>query len=187
LANRPVRVENRFVERHEVQSAKGAAQPDRGMRWLWWVIGGCGLVVIAAPNVIRARPAPVEALALWGGAGAVASGISAAIVKIIWTKGRPLGERDPVLDYTSPYLRLSQRYGLVLAGVLVAGAVGGLAFDVYWYPRPDPFQRGLTAEEYVLGPTVLALFLLGLGAYLLVVQAYWARVVRRGRRASQSS
>jgi len=69
--------------------------------------------------------------------------------------------------------------------MVVAAAVGGLAFDVYWYPRPDPFQRGLTAEEYVLGPTILALFLLGVGAYLLVVQAYWARVVRSARRASQ--
>jgi hypothetical protein len=169
--------ENEFMENDKGRRTRGG-RPGDGASWLWWTIGGCCFVAVAAPIFIRPRPVPMKALAVWGGAIALIVGVAAAIVRIAWTKGKPLGDRDPVRDRTSPYLRLSQRYGLAFTVGLVALSLAGLTFEVYWYPRPDPFVP-VTAEQYVLGPLVLELFLLALGIYLSVVQLFWLRVVRR--------
>lgn len=161
-------------------------QTDRADAWLWWAIAGCLLIIVGAPALISSRPAPVRDLAIWGGLAAVLVGLGAAAVAILVTRGRPLGARDPSYEARSPYLRLAQRYGLVIATGLIALCAAGLALGAYWYPRPDP-RPGYsdTPEEYVLGPMVLALFLLALGTYWLAVQLYWWRVVRRTSRASR--
>jgi hypothetical protein len=160
--------------------ARGASET----RWLWWTIAGCVFVVVSAPVIISARPAPVLAVALVGGAVGLVVGIGAAIARIIWTHGMPLGERDPLLDAQSPYLRPGNRLGLLLAIGLIVFGIGGMSFSVYWYPRPDPFLPGVSPESYILPGLLLTLFILAFGVYWLVVTLYWARVVRRTRRSS---
>jgi hypothetical protein len=95
-------------------------------RWLWWAFAGCVFVVVSAPVIISARPAPVLAVALVGGAVGFVVGIGAAIARIIWTHGMPLGDRDPLLDAQSPYLRPGNRLGLLLAIGLIVVAIGDI-------------------------------------------------------------
>lgn len=153
-------------------------------RWLWWTIAGCCIIVLFAPVIISARPAPVLAIALVGGAVAVNVGIGAAVARIVWTHGKPLGDRDPVLDAESPNLRPGNRIRLVVAIGLIALAIGSMAFEVSWYPRPHPFIPELTPEDYTLPALLLMPFMLTLGVYLSVVELYWARVVRQARRTA---
>jgi hypothetical protein len=156
-------------------------------RWLLWTIAGCCLLVVLAPVIISARPAPVLSVALLGGTAAVMIGIGAAVVRIVLTHGRPLGDRDPALDANSPLLRPGNRLGLLLAIGMILFSIAGLAFAVYWYPRGHPFIPEMTPEEYVLPGLLLLPFLLALGVYWLVVQLWWARVVHQVRRASSSA
>ena len=140
-----------------------------------------------APVIISARPAPVLSVALLGGAAAVIIGIGAAIVRIVLTHGRPLGDRDPALDANSPLLRPGNRLGLLLAIGLILFSIGGMAFDVYWYPRGHPFIPEMTSEDYVLPGLLLLPFLLALGVYWLAVQLWWARVVHQVRRGRSNA
>lgn len=109
-------------------------------------------------------------------------GIGAAAVRITLTHGRPLGDRDPAMDAKSPLLRPGNRLRLLLAIGLIVVSIGGMAFDVYWYPRGHPFIPELTSEDYVLPGLLLGPFLLALAVYWLVVELWWARVVRHVRR-----
>jgi hypothetical protein len=154
------------------------------MRWLWWTIAGCCFVVVLAPVIISVRPAPVLAVALLGGAIGVTIGIGVAIARIIWTHGMPLGDRDPLLDAASPYLRSGNRLGALLAIGVIVFAIGGMAFDIYWYPRLHPFRPEVSSEGYALPGLLLLPFILAIGVYMSVLQLYWARVVRHARRAS---
>jgi hypothetical protein len=151
---------------------------------LWWAVAGCCFVVVFAPVIISARPAPVLAVALLGGAVGVIVGIGAAIARIIWTHGMPLGDRDLLRDAESPYLGPGNRLRPLIAIGLIIFAIGGMAFGVYWYPRPDPFISEVSAERYILPGLLLTLFMLALGVYMLVAELYWARVVRHARRSS---
>lgn len=160
---------------------------EPGTRWLLWTIAGCCLLVALAPVIISARPAPVLSVALLGGAAAVIIGIGAAIVRIVLTHGRPLGDRDPALDANSPLLRPGNRLGLLLAIGLILFSIGGMAFDVYWYPRGHPFIPEMTSEDYVLPGLLLLPFLLALGVYWLAVQLWWARVVHQVRRGRSNA
>jgi len=170
-------------------ATEGQATSDSS-RALWWTIAGCLVVVIGAPLVVRSRPAPVGAIAGWGSAIASIGGVLAGVARIILTRGKPFGDRDPVRDVTSPYLRLSLRTGFVLTAGLIAGATLGIGFMAYWYPRPDPHLIGTgpgdSPEEYALPPLFLFLILLAMGVYGITLQLYWARVVRRIRRALES-
>jgi hypothetical protein len=153
-------------------------------RWLWWTIAGCCIIVVFAPVIISARPAPVLAVALVGSAVAGIVGIGAAVARIVWTQGKPLGDRDPMLDAGSPYLRPGNRLRLLFAIGLIVFAIGGMAFEVSWYPRPHPFIPELTPKDYVLPSLLLMPFMLAFGVYLSVVELYWVRVVRQARRTS---
>jgi hypothetical protein len=140
--------------------------------------------VLFAPVIIGARPASVLAVALVGSAVAVIVGIGAAVARIVWTHGKPLGDRDPMLDAGSPYLRPGNRLRLLFAMGLIGFAIGGMTFEVSWYPRPHPFIPEVTPEDYTLPGLLLMPFMLALGVYLSVVELFWARVVRQARRAS---
>lgn len=160
---------------------------EPGTRWLLWTIGGSCLLVALAPVIISARPAPVLSVALLGGAAAVMIGIGAAVARIVLTHGRPLGDRDPALDATSPSSPARQSPWLLLAIGLILFSIGGMAFDVYWYPRGHPFIPEMTSEDYVLPGLLLLPFLLALGVYWLAVQLWWARVVHQLRRARSNA
>ncbi|SRR6266545_3448270 len=159
----------------------GAMRGSSKARWLWWTIAGCCIIVLFAPVIISARPAPVLVVALVGSAIAVIVGIGAAVARIVWTHGKPLGDRDPMLDTGSPYLP-GNRLRLLFAIGLVVFAIGGMTFEVSWYPRPHPFIPELTPEDYTLPGLPPMPFMLALGVYLSVVELYWARVVRQAGR-----
>jgi 4-amino-4-deoxy-L-arabinose transferase-like glycosyltransferase len=93
----------------------GAMRGSSKTRWLWWTIAACCIIVVFAPVIITARPAPVLAVALVSSAVAGIVGIGAAVARIVWTHGRPLGDRDPMLDGGSPYLRPGNRLRLSFA------------------------------------------------------------------------
>jgi len=118
-------------------------ETDRERRLVRWTLVGCVVVVIAAPLVIRSRAVPVLSLAVVGGVLAMMAGVAAALIRIRWTHGKPFGDRDPLRDATSPLLRSGQGRGLLLSIGMILTGVAGLAFAVYWYPRPDPFDRDL--------------------------------------------
>jgi hypothetical protein len=143
------------------------------------VIAGCCLVTVGAPYVIVVRPVPVQRLVIVGGIIASVIGVGAGLIRIVWTRGQPFGNRDPLRDSASRYLRLARRYEFLIASAMIALSVAGLIFDVSWYPRPDPFVPEATAEQYILGPLILELVLLIGGIYWLVLQVYWLSVVRR--------
>jgi hypothetical protein len=172
---------------------RGEAPPSSraaGGPWLPWIIGACCLTIVAAPILIRARPAPVSQIAIVGGAVAVLVGLVLALIIIKRTHGMPFGDRDPAKDRSSPYLRRASRMGFVMSLGTIAFALCGLAFASYWYPRPDPYIAGVTAETFVLGPLILCLVLLGGGVCVLTLQLYWARIVaepRSRQRESQES
>jgi hypothetical protein len=155
---------------------------------------GCVVVVIAAPLVIRSRPVPVLSLAVVGGVLAMMAGVAAALIRIRWTHGKPFGDRDPLRDATSPLLRSGQGRGLLLSIGMILTGVAGLAFAVYWYPRPDPFDRDLIVSgrradpaDYILAPLLLVLAILALGTYLTITTLYWRRVVSKALKESESN
>jgi hypothetical protein len=161
-------------------------ETDRERRLVRWTLVGFVVVVIVAPLVIRSRPVPVLSLSVVVGVLAMMAGVAAARIRIRWTHGKPFGDRDPLRDATSPLLRSGQGRGLLLSIGMILTGVAGLAFAVYWYPRPDPFDRDLIVSgrradpaDYILAPLLLVLAILGLGTYLTITTLYWRRVVRQ--------
>ena len=69
---------------------------NRQMRWLLIVIAVCIFIIMVPPALVTAQPAPVRAIAIWGGIAATLVGIIAGLVRIVWTKGKPLGSTGPL-------------------------------------------------------------------------------------------
>lgn len=155
-----------------------------------WTMVACLVVILGAPLVVRSRPAPVEAIAGWGSAIVSAGGIVAGVARIVLTKGKPFGDRDPVRDVTSRYLQLYLRSRFVVTVGLIAVAAASIVFTAFWYPRPDPHLVGTelegSPEAYALAPLFLCLILLAGGIYGITIQLYWFRVVHRTRRSLES-
>jgi hypothetical protein len=152
----------------------------RTNRALWVTVVACVVVVGFVIPTLTPRQLDVLKVAVWGDAMSLLAGVVGACLWIIWRHGLPFGLRDVGLERTSPYLRESRRWALLVSMGMVVAGLAASAFAVSWYPNPHPDVGRLESpEEYALGVLVGAWLLLLLGTYWLVLEIYWFRVLSR--------